>query len=122
MPLTYSDLEKMKLGEQAQIEQAANQKIEEGLNQQELQLDAEEQNAQAKNDEALTQDAMSVIQQMEQLDKDGKSHIKLFNSLPDVLKQKVTEILSQQSFNPIGGQQQQEADLTQQAKQIAQLS
>jgi len=120
MPLTYDDLEKMKLGEQAKIQQAAQQQLDEELSQKELELSKQEQEVQAKNDEALTQDALAVIQQMEQLDKDGKSHLKLYESLPDVLKQRVSEILAQQSFSPIQGQQN--VDLTQQAKQIAQLN
>ena len=132
MALTYDDLEKMKLGEQAKIDMAANQKIDNDLSQQELDLAKQEQDSSQQLDQSMTEDAMNAIQKMDELDKAGQDHMTYFNNLPPAIQDKVSEILlgsmdseqtqKQQNFQPIQPQQeQQQQDLTGQAKQIAQL-
>jgi hypothetical protein len=141
MAVTYDDVEEKRLGRQAKIAQLADAKIENDLAEQEMELSKAEQDNETALDEALTQDAMDIIKEMDNIQAQGGDPMAIYNQLPVVIQGRVSELLSGaykeeqdnqklMEITPLNAQQpaqqqaipqQQPANITEQAKQIAAL-
>jgi len=97
MPVSYDDVEERKLGRQAKIAQLADQQLEESFAQQDRQLAAEEQAVAADRQNALMEDTIEIINQMDAISAQGGDPMELFNQLPPELQESVAMELSNQA-------------------------
>jgi len=109
----YADIEKQNLGEQAMIQMKANQAIEE-----EAQSMATENNVmeQRSNDEdRITQEAQSVINQMHEVEANGGDALKVLNGVPENVQVRIAAILKDEaeSNNTAGNMQNQQENQSQ---------
>jgi hypothetical protein len=135
MAVSYDDIEERRLGRQARVAQLADAKIENDLAEQEMELSRAEQESETAIDEALTQDAMDIVKEMDNIQDQGGDPMAIYNQLPVVVQGRVSELLSGaykeeqdnqklMEITPLNKQaapQQQPANITEQAKQIAAL-
>jgi len=132
--ITYKDLEHMERGKQQEISDLANLHLDDQVAQRERQTDMEEQMLGEKSDAAMTEDALAFIAEMDKAHDDGDDPMKIFESLPTEMQQRISELLKQQSEqeqeqqfqampqqNETAGLQQGNANITDHALQIAQL-
>jgi len=134
MAVSYDDVEERRLGREAKIANLAENKLENSFAEQERQLTAEEQMLGEKEDAAMTEDAMAFIDQMDKIDSQGGDPMQVLQQLPPAMQERVIELLNAeedqqqpqqgQQFQPMPQQaapQQQPVNITDTAKQIAQL-
>jgi len=131
MAVSYDDVEERALGRQAKIANLAEMQLDNEISDADRALNVEQQGLNEQADAAMTQDAAAFIEQMDQVHDNGGDPMEIFNRLPPEMQEKVSMLLQQdsapvqeQEFQPMPQQaapQQQPVNITDTAKQIAQL-
>lgn len=122
MAATYDDIENRQRGADKQISDLANLQLQDAVAEDEADMLKAEDDASQQEDNAMTEDALSVIEEMERLSAEGEDHTAYFENLPPVIQARVSELLSgslndakaeqqeldkRQGFSPLEGGQQQ---------------
>ena len=118
MALTYDDLEELKLGKQTKIAQLARQQLENELEDESRKVGAEEAVLAEKRDTALSEDALAIIDQMDQLYERGEDPMKVFQQLPPELQERVAQLLQERAAIEEEKQMQQLGPLAQQGQGV----
>ena len=89
--LTYDDIKKMRLGEQAMIQQKAQQAIEEeAFNLQQANAGMEQQ---VQQEDQLTMQAQEALQAMHQAEQNGQDPMKIAAQLPPEVQDRVAALM-----------------------------
>ena len=97
MPVSYADIEKKRLGELAMANQKAQEMLAGEAEQARIQNNINEQ--QISEDDSITQEALSVIDQMHKAEANGENPLEIVKSLPEELQIRVASIMKDEIDN-----------------------